>query len=179
MLAKGEVFENPRTGARLEILATPRDGGVLEVERLYKARTGKADPHVHLDFEQSFEVVDGAMTMTLDGEEREYGPGDSVLVRRHAPHVDPWNASDADLRVRARFEPVPEFVEGYTETLGHAMRDGSRLNEQGEFRQLQLFVVLHELRAQSYTSRLPIGLQKALMPALAAVGRLRGYRVHA
>jgi quercetin dioxygenase-like cupin family protein len=176
MLAKGEVFENPRTGARLEILSAPRDGGVLEVERLYRPHTGKADPHVHMDFEQSFEVVDGAMTMTLDGEEREYGPGESVLVRREAAHVDPWNASNADLLVRARFEPVPAFVEGYTENLGHAMRDG-RLNKQGEFRQLQLFVVLREYRAESYTSKLPIGLQKALMPLLAAIGRLRGYRV--
>ena len=158
MLAKGEVFENPRTGARLEILATPRDGGTLEVERLYKPHTGKADPHVHLDFEQSFEVVDGAMSMTLDGDEREYGPGDTVQVRRDVPHVDPWNASNADLVVRARFEPVPEFVEGYTETLGHAMREG-RLNKQGEFHQLQLFLVLRELRAQSYASNLPIGLQ--------------------
>src|SRR4051812_3565108 len=117
MLAKGDVFENPRTGARLEILATPRDGDALEVERVYKPHTGKADPHVHLDFEQSFEVVDGAMSMTLDGEEREYDPGETVVVRREAAHVDPWNHSNADLRLRARFEPVPEFVEGYTETL--------------------------------------------------------------
>jgi hypothetical protein len=176
MLAKGEVFENPRTGARLQILATPRDAGALEVERLYKPHTGKADPHVHLDFEQSFEVVDGGMSMTLDGDEREYGPGDTVQVRRDVPHVDPWNASNADLRVRARFEPVPEFVEGYTETLGHAMREG-RLNKQGEFHQLQLFLVLREFRAQSYASNLPLRLQKALMPLLGSLGRLRGYRV--
>ena len=174
MLTAGEVFENPRTGARLEVRA--REPDRLEVERVYKPHTGKADPHVHLDFDQWFEVIDGAMSLTLDGQAREYGPGDSVHVPRGVPHVDAWNASDADLRVRARFEPLPEFVEGYTAALGAAMRNDD-LNKQGEFRQLQLFTVLRAYHAQSYTSRLPIGLQKAAIPVLAAIGRMRGYRV--
>ena len=178
MLSKGEVFENPSTGARLEIIDTPRDGGTLKVERVYKPQTGKADAHLHLDFDQWFEVVDGAMTMKLAGQKRELGPGETVHVPRTVAHVDPWNGSNADLRVRARFEPVPEFVEGFTEALGRAMRD-DRLNKQGEFRQLQLFVILREYRARSYAANLPIAFQMALVPPLAALGRLRGYGVQA
>ena len=175
MLAAGEVFENPRTGARLEVLRTPREGGELEVERVYKPHTGKAGGHVHLDFDQFFQVLDGEMSMTLDGEERTTGPGETVHVAAGVPHVDPWNATDADLRVRARFAPVPEFVEGYTEVLGKRMRDG-KLNGQGEFPQLQLFVILRAYEADSWGDGPPIALQRALMPLLAALGRVRGYK---
>jgi quercetin dioxygenase-like cupin family protein len=178
MLTKGELFENPSTGARLEIIDTPREGGTLEVERVYKPHTGKAGPHLHLDFDQWFEVMDGAMTMKLTGQKRELGPGETVHVPRTVTHVDPWNGSDADLRVRARFDPVPEFVEGFTEALGHAMRE-DRLNKQGEFPQLELFVILREYRARSYAANLPIAFQMALIAPLAALGRLRGRGVQA
>jgi uncharacterized RmlC-like cupin family protein len=174
MLAAGEVFENPRTGGRLEVLRTPREGGELEVERVYKPHTGKAGGHVHLDFDQFFQVLDGQMTMTLDGDERTAGPGETVQVARGVPHVDPWNATEADLRVRGRFDPVPEFVEAYTEVLGNRMREDN-LNKQGEFPQLQLFVILREYKADSWGVGPPIAMQKALMPLLAALGRLRGY----
>src|SRR3954454_6009437 len=156
----------------MEIVGTPREGGELEVMRLYKPHTGKAGGHVHLDFDQWFQVLDGEMTVTLDGEERRVGTGETVHMEVGAPHVDPWNATDADLRVRARFSPVPEFVEGYTEVLGKRMRDG-KLNRQGEFPQLQLFVILHAYGADSWGVGPPIALQRALMPVLAAVGRLR------
>jgi mannose-6-phosphate isomerase-like protein (cupin superfamily) len=178
MLTAGEVYENPGTGARLEVLRTPREAAQLEVERVYKPQTGKAGAHLHRDFEQWFTVQDGEMTMTLDGDERAYGPGETVHVSKGVPHVDPWNASNADLRVRGRFDPVPEFVEAYTEVLGQRMRE-DQVNKQGEFPQLQLFVLLHAYRADSWGVGPPIAMQKPLIPVLAAIGRLRGHRVQA
>ena len=85
------------------------------------------------------------------------------------------SSASPDLKVRAHFEPVPEFVEAYTEVLGARMREDDGLNEQGEFSDLQLFVLLHEYKAQSF-GRGPVWLQKPAIPLLAAFGRARGYK---
>jgi quercetin dioxygenase-like cupin family protein len=177
MLRAGETFENPRTGSRLEVVATPRDSGrdVLVVERLLKPGTGKAGAHFHLDFEHRFAVLDGRLTLELDGEERTFGAGEEIHVPRGTPHRDPWNAEDEELGFRTEFEPVPEFVEAFTAVFGHLLREG-RTNDQDFVPDLQLFVVLRAYKGRSYGVGPPIWLQKALIPLLAAVGRVRGFR---
>jgi quercetin dioxygenase-like cupin family protein len=172
-LTAGETFENPRTGGRLTV--TRREDDLLEVERLYKPRTGKAGPHVHLDFVQSFEVLDGTASVSLDGDERKLAAGQTLEVPKGVKHVDAWNAEDGDLRVRLRFTPVPLFVETYTERAGDLIRRDA-LNKRQEVPMLQLFVVLHATKGQSFGAGPPIAMQRALLPLLAAIGRLRGFR---
>ena len=177
MLRAGESFENPRTGSRLDVVATPRESGrdVLVVERLQKPGTGKADPHLHLDFEHRFAVLDGSLTLELDGEERTFGAGEEVHVPPRTPHRDPWNAGAEDLRFQTEFEPMPEFVEGFTAAFGHLLREG-KTGDQDFPPDLQLFVCLHAFKGRSYGVGPPIWLQRLAIPALAAIGRLRGYR---
>jgi hypothetical protein len=176
VLSAGETFENPRTGARLAVLH--REDELLELERLYKPGTGKAGAHLHLDFEQGFEVLEGTATAALEGQERRLGAGETLEMPRSTAHVDPWNAEEADLRVRFRFTPVPRFVEAYTRAAGELMRRDA-LNRREEVPLLQLFVVLRATGGRSYGAGAPIGVQRALVPLLAAVGRLRGYRAPA
>jgi hypothetical protein len=124
---------------------------------------------------QSFEVLDGRAIAELDGEERELVAGERLEIPQGTTHVDPWNAADADLLVRFRFTPVPRFVEVYTERAGELIRQDA-LNEEEEVPILQLFVVLRATDGQSWGAGAPIAMQKALLPLLAALGRLRGYR---
>jgi quercetin dioxygenase-like cupin family protein len=178
ILRTGDVFEHPETGSRLEILATPGDGGrdVLVVERLLKPGKGRAGAHLHRDFVHSFEVLDGRLTLEVDGEERTAAPGERVSVPIGTPHRDPYNASGEDLRIRTEFEPVPDFVDGFTAAFGHLLREG-RTNENDFPPQLQLFVCLHAFNADSWGVGPPIAVQRMVVPLLAFVGRLRGYRV--
>ena len=57
------------------------------------------------------------------------------------------------------------------------MAVAGKLNRQDEFPFLQIAVLLGETNGQSFDSRFPIGVQRASVPALAALGRLLGYRV--
>ena len=50
------------------------------------------------------------------------------------------------------------------------------VNEQGEFSDLQLFVVLHGTRAQSFRTGIPVAVQKPVIAVGAWIGRLRGLR---
>jgi Cupin domain len=166
-------WTNPRTGAWLE---SSRDGDDLVIERVMKPHTGKADAHRHMDYLESYEVFDGTATIHVDGERRTLGPGERLELPPGVPHVNPYNETDADLRHRHRIgAPGRPFAEAFVSALGHHMENGT-VNDQGEFSNLQLFVVLHGTRAQSFRTGIPIWLQKAVLPLGAALGRMRGLK---
>ena len=167
-------WTNPQTGAWIE---SSQDGGDLVIERLMKPHTGKADPHVHMDYVESYEVLEGTATVHVDGEQRRLGAGERLELQPGVAHVNPYNETDADLRHRHRISaPGRTFAEAFVSALGHHMENGS-VDDQGEFSDLQLFVVLHGTRAQSFRAGIPVWLQKAVLPLGAALGRARGLRV--
>jgi len=165
-------WTNPRTGAWIQ-LATEGDDMVLE--RVMKPHTGKADPHRHLDYVESFEIVEGTATIVLDGRTISAGPGERVEIPVGVPHRNPYNETNADLHLRHRAAPGSPFVEAFVSALGHHMEQGT-VNKQGEFPQLQLFLTLHSTRGQSFLPRVPIPLQKPVIALVAAVARMRGYK---
>lgn len=173
MLGTGSRHVNPRTGGTLEVLeATPE---VLRFERLYKPRTGRANPHLHLDFVHSWEVTSGRGRFELDGEDRDLGAGEQATVELNRPHRDLFNPYAEEALARFEIRPRNEFVATFFETMVWFFELG-RLDAQENIPQFQLFVILHATKAQSFAAGPPIALQKALLPALAVVGRLRGYR---
>jgi mannose-6-phosphate isomerase-like protein (cupin superfamily) len=172
MPASGRTWKNPRTGAWLTWLPDGDDG---LLERVMKPHTGKADPHVHLDYVESFEIIKGTATIEVDGRTITAGPGERVELSPGTPHRNPYNASDADLRLRHRASPGGTFVESFVSALGHHMENAT-VNGQGEFSDLQLFVVLHGTRARSYRAGIPVALQKPVIALGALVGRMRGLR---
>jgi len=80
-------WANPRTGASIE---SSVDGGDLVIERVMKPHTGKADPHRHLDYVESFEIVEGTATIVLDGRTISAGPGERVEIPVGVPHRNPY-----------------------------------------------------------------------------------------
>jgi mannose-6-phosphate isomerase-like protein (cupin superfamily) len=166
-------WTNPQTGAWI---AASRDGDDYVMERLMKPHTGKADGHLHFDYVESFEVLDGTATLHVDGNRVSAGQGERIEVPPGTPHVNPYNETDADLRLRHRVAPGGAFAESFISALGHHMQNAT-VNDQGEFSDLQLFVVLHGTRAKSYRTGVPIWLQRLVLPLGAALGRARGLRV--
>ena len=174
MVKQGDVYENPRTGTRVEIRELSPER--LIFERRYPPGTGRAQAHLHLDFTQRWEVAAGAVTAAVDGEARRLEPGESMELPIGTKHQDPYNESQSEAVVRWRIEPVTAFIEAFMNTYAYLLRE-DRLNEQDEFPMLHLFVILSATAAQSYAANVPVGLQRATLPLLGAIGRLRGYRL--
>jgi len=172
MPASGRTWTNPRTGAWLTWL--PR-GDDAVIERVIKPHTGKADAHYHLDFQERYEILQGAATVELDGRPMTVAAGETMEVPRGTPHRNPYNDTESDLRLRHTVSPGNEFAEAFVSALGHCMETDS-LDSQDEFRTLQLFVVLHATKAQSYLAGPPVALQKPVIALGAMLGRWRGYR---
>jgi mannose-6-phosphate isomerase-like protein (cupin superfamily) len=172
MPASGRTYTNPRTGAWLTWLPRGDDG---VIERVMKPHTGKADAHVHLDYVERFEILDGTATVEVDRQPRTLAAGETLELQPGTAHRNPYNDSNADLRLRHSTSPGGDFVESFVSSLGHHMENGT-VNKQGEFPQLQLFVVLHATRAQSFLAGPPVPLQKPVIALGALIGRLRGYK---
>jgi mannose-6-phosphate isomerase-like protein (cupin superfamily) len=80
-------WTNPRTGAWIK-LSSAGDDTVLE--RVIKPHTGKADPHVHFDYAESFEIIDGTATVEVDGKAISAGPGERIELPPGTGHRNPY-----------------------------------------------------------------------------------------
>jgi mannose-6-phosphate isomerase-like protein (cupin superfamily) len=174
MIPVGTSWENPRTGTKITV--TEASDERFRADRLIRPRSGKADGHVHLDFEQWFTVKSGTGVCEVDGKRIEATAGDRVEILRGVPHVDIYNESGEDLVAELEIAPSSEFVETFVRTLGHYL-EADDLDDQDFFTPLQLFAVLHATRAKSFRTGIPIPVQKPLIAAAAVVARARGVKV--
>jgi mannose-6-phosphate isomerase-like protein (cupin superfamily) len=172
VLEVGRRYSSER-GSWIQI--ADRSEGRMSFERHYAPRTGRADPHYHLDFTQTWEVLSGSGEIEVDGEVRALRAGDQVVLEPGTPHRDPYLRGDGEFHVRGTFDPDTDFIEHYAEAWAHHMREGT-VNGQDEMPLTQILVIARATDGQSYTSRLPQGLQKVFLPLIASVGRLRGYK---
>lgn len=176
MLEVGKRYASPRTGTWLEV--TERADGNMKFERSFASGTGRADPHLHQDLTQTWEVLSGEGMIEVDGEEREFRTGDRVAIPPGTIHRDPWNTNSAELHARGIFEPINDFIEAYAEAYVHHLTETGRLDDQDEMPLLQIFVTSKAMNGRSWAGSPPIAVQKASLPLLAAFGRLRGYKPH-
>ena len=146
----------------------------LVFERLVKPGKGKADPHVHLDFVQTWECVTGSGAIEVEGERRELKAGDRVVLHLNTAHRDPFTGED-EMVIRGIFEPVTDFQEAFADALAYHHQNGT-LNDQDEMPLLQILLLAHETDAQSYRAGVPVRLQRAASPLVSRVARLRGFR---
>lgn len=172
MLDVGRRYTSER-GSWIQI--ADRSGERMSFERHYAPRTGKADPHYHLDFTQTWEALSGAGQIEVDGEVRELRAGDRVVLEPGTPHRDPYLPGDGEFHVRGTFDPDTDFIELYAEAWAHHMRQGT-VNDQDEMPLTQILVIARATDARSYTTRAPRILQEISLPLVAGLGRLRGYK---
>lgn len=80
----GAVFESKWEGLQDHILQEQGDHYLKRVRVRPKA-TG-APEHIHLSFEEDFHLLEGTLTVVVNGEERVLVAGQSVRVPPHTPH---------------------------------------------------------------------------------------------
>jgi mannose-6-phosphate isomerase-like protein (cupin superfamily) len=174
VLEVGKRYTSPRTGTWLEVVE--RADGNMKFERSFASGTGRTDAHLHEDLTQTWDALSGEGVIEIDGEEREFRTGDRVVIPPDTRHRDPWNPSSTELHIRGTFEPVVDFIEAYAEAYVHHLTESDRLNDQDELPLLQIFVTSQATNGRSWAASPPVVIQKASLPLMAALGRLRGYK---
>ena len=173
MAKAGQVLEEP--GETIEFLATAEDtGGELVRCRVRVKRDRPAPPeHSHPRLEERFLVESGRMGYILGDRRLEAGPGETVVVPAGTNHSF-WNAGDDQLSVMSEVRPALRF-EDFVETIHVLIRDGHIPAGGRRANPLLLAVVAQAYRQEWRLTRLRPAA-RAMLPALALVGRLAGYR---
>ena len=176
MARAGDVLENPVTGLQTIFRKTAQDteGELLQVDWIGKAGWKAGPKHVHPYQEERFTVLSGTLASYVDGAERVHGPGEVVTAPASSVHTV-WNAGDGVVHALVEFRPALRS-EVPLETLARLARDGKTNKEGVPKNLLRAALLFHDYEDEIYLARPPLFVQRAIFGALAAVGRLLGYR---
>jgi quercetin dioxygenase-like cupin family protein len=171
----GEVWENPVTGERATILELPHENPEGRVSAELTALVGArvVGEHRHPAIVERFTVLEGELTMKLDGWTSVLREGETAVVEAGAWH-DWWNGGDRDARARVEITPGERFAH-MIETLFGLARLG-HTNAKGLPDPLQLALFAQEFSDVIEFRSPPRAVQRALFGALAPIARRRGYR---
>ncbi|MCI0820215.1 MAG: cupin domain-containing protein [Chloroflexi bacterium] len=173
MAQPGDTVEIPATGERFVFLQTSAETGgeLLELEFHINPGGFSARPHVHWDVEERVKVVSGKVILTISGEERVLGPGESAVVPMKQGHMVEV-AGDEQAVFVVQVAPARHFEELF-ETIFGLYRDG-KISADGRGNLLQDAVISR--RHNSFLAGPPIFAQRPVLAVLALVGWLFGFR---
>ncbi len=171
----GDVWENPVTRERAVILElpykSPEGRTTVELTALVGARV--VGEHRHPALVERFTVLEGELTLKLDGQTSVLREGESAVIEAGAWH-DWWNAGDRDARARVEITPGERFSH-MIETLFGLARLG-HTNAKGLPHPLQLALFAREFSDVAVFRSPPQAVQRTLFSVLAPVAHWRGYR---
>lgn len=192
MAQRGDTYFNPVTNTKLVFATTAKDSGGRELVMDWFVAPGErlaAAAHCHSGPEglliEFFDIIEGSAACSIGKKTLEANAPHTFSIPANTSHVHPWNTGKTNLHVRQRIvlpEPDAALLEGverFFETLTALSQQG-RANRKGDVRNpLQGALVLMDgLLPVTHLAGIPVGLQVALLGALAALGRGLGYKDH-
>ena len=186
MIDVGFTTTEPRTQTQIEMIEVERnaDGDDFILECRCPAGAGSfALEHVHLSWEERFEILSGEAQYKLDGQMATAHAGETIVMPPGQKHIHPWSVGDTELVYRqvARFEaPNAEAVSdvfGAFATLFGLTREG-RVNRKGLPRNpLQFAATLRTfVKHEGFDAQVPIPVQRATAATLGRLAEALGYR---
>ena len=175
MAKAGQVIRNPVTGETVTFLVTraDSDGKLLELEMDADPKAAGATEHIHPRITERYEMLEGRLSLRLEGNERTVSAGQHLDIPARTKHSF-WNPDDAPARVRVRFEPAGRFEE-FMESLYALARDG-KTNRQSRPKLLQAALLGRRHIDDIALASPPVFVQRLLYALLAPIARARGYR---
>jgi mannose-6-phosphate isomerase-like protein (cupin superfamily) len=145
---------------------------LLEVEGRY-GPGGKAPPaHYHPAQDEHFEVLEGALKVKIEGDERDLRQGETIDIPHGTKH-QMWNPNDAPARVLWQTRPAGR-TEQWFRSIDRLHREG-RVGKNGMPSPLAFGTYLSEFR-DVFRLAGPDLVTRPLISMVGAIGRARGYR---
>src|SRR5438552_5488691 len=176
MLKVGTVLDSPQTGERLILRSTDEssNGELFQAELIAQPGSYVVRSHLHPSQEESFVVLEGVYGYRIGDRTGTGHPGETIVCPVGVAHSQ-WNAGPGVMRIYYEHRPALESAELFFETYTGLSREG-KLLPSGDMRLLQATVLLTAVADFVRISSPPLWVQDLTFPALAAIGRARGYR---
>ncbi|MCC3159621.1 cupin domain-containing protein [Hymenobacter sp. 15J16-1T3B] len=175
MAYQGQTIENPFTGQSLHFLTTARQtgGAALVLQSSWRGRGAEPPAHCHPAQEELFEVLQGQLTVRLDGELRRLRAGDQLRIGPGQVH-SMWN-EEAE-RATARWVTRPALrTEELLETT-FSLAQAGLVGASGAPGLLQASVLLPAYDREFRLARPPRWVQRLVFGLLRPVARLIGLK---
>jgi mannose-6-phosphate isomerase-like protein (cupin superfamily) len=175
MLQAGDIVKSPR-GTRVEILENSPER--ISFRRTFPPLTGgtKGKAHRHTSTLETFEMVAGDASALVDGRERPLEPGDALEIQLGSSHANPYTKEGNTATLVHSVTPRTRGVEVYFTSWLHWLEQGEA-DARDEPTFLQIAAIIREGgRAGTWTSRLPVFVQRIGLPILGLIAELRGIR---
>lgn len=170
----------PQKGERIVYLKTAEDtgGAYTEYDHYMEPSQGYSPTHIHADQTQEWKILAGTATYEVGGVEKTAGVGETVVIPPGAFHIDPWNKSGTEtLHMLRKISPEGGSQLFFVTWFALACDESNRLTRPGyQYTPLQVAVVANQLPSKSFTSDLPVWMQRLGIPVLALIGWLMGIR---
>lgn len=174
MIQPGDILANEATGETITFLETAAetDGAYTLIECTVAPGGGVPMAHVHPYQTETFEVVEGELSMKAGRDRIVARAGDVVAVEQGQVHKF-WNATAYPVTFRCTVAPALDF-ERFIETLFALGADG-KLSRRGMPNPLRLAAIANAHFDDSRAPYVPAWLQKAGLAGAALVARAFGY----
>jgi mannose-6-phosphate isomerase-like protein (cupin superfamily) len=116
------VFENQRTGERVEVISESPE--LLALSVTWPRPGQRALPHIHPSMEETWHVLSGRAAFVIDGVELELGANEHVVASPGIAHLA-WNPTEEPVELRIEMRPARRWAE-FTRRL-FAREDPARL----------------------------------------------------
>ncbi|GAB4091384.1 cupin domain-containing protein [Flaviaesturariibacter terrae] len=116
----GQVFRSEAEGAVQTV--HKQEGGVVYCSAVLEPYAPGPPKHLHPDFEETFAVANGEMSLWIDGVVRKVRPGDKVLIPRGVPHK-PYNETGERIEVKGLVAFPEKFAFNLCQLYGIIDRD--------------------------------------------------------
>jgi quercetin dioxygenase-like cupin family protein len=145
-----------------------RNGNVLRIEIWTEPGGGVLAEHVHPKLEERYEVLEGEVTVRLDGKPRRAGAGERLVVPAGVRHSF-QNTGEGTAHLMVEAEPALQLRE--------SIEDGVRLGQSGRLTAggkprgmrglIEAAALAHRYRETVVLSSPPPAMQRLLFPLLA------------
>jgi quercetin dioxygenase-like cupin family protein len=175
MAYKNKIIRNPITGQSIRFLQTAKETGgrLLEMETTYEARSSEPVAHYHPHQQEEFRVLQGEVTVKIDGKLKVLKAGDKLHVDRNVVH-SMWNQSDSKAVMNWKVSPALDTEYFFENTMGLAT-DG-KTNARGLPRLLQVVVFARRFSHVFRLAKPSYPVQRILFTLLAPLAYLKGLK---
>ena len=167
------ILQNPVSGEQFEFLITTADSAGQRFRMEVTAPVGVTSPpsHLHRREEESFEILDGEVTVMAGGQASILRAGQRCSIPPGVAHT--WrNTGDGPIRMAVEFSPAGA-MQSFFETFCGLAREQA-CDEHGQPPMLQVAASMSLW--QMYLARPPIAVQRLAMAALRPLAHARGYQ---
>jgi quercetin dioxygenase-like cupin family protein len=175
MAYQGKVVENKFVGQELRFIRTSSDtnGELLEIESTYLTKSKEPLAHYHPFQEEWFEVLEGELSIRLDGRIVKLSMGDAIHIPKNQVH-SMWN--DSAHRTVVNWSTQPALRTEHFFENAYGLAEDGKVNKMGMPFFFQIVLLANEFSKEFRLSKPPYFLQRILFTLLAPISRIMGYK---